>query len=254
MGKLRKPTGVTFEVELEELGKTVKYRPFKLKEQKQLLLAAGLKNSATMTSTLLDIVDSCTFGALDVRKLPMHITDYLFTKIYIKSVGNMSQAQFECAGTVNETNEETQQVSVVPCGVKLNLNLDLERATLVYPEGYSSRESIELEDGFYVRVRVPTFEEQQKIDFTKSLTDVTDQFIVSLIEAVIDGEDVQVVGQDLTPEEVVEWLEDLSATSIEKITSFLDNLPKLTLDVNVTCPKCGRKEEFKLTGLDDFFG
>ncbi|QBP06255.1 baseplate hub assembly chaperone [Stenotrophomonas phage YB07] len=253
MGKLRKPTGITFELELTELGKTVKYRPFKLKEQKKLLLASGLKDKAVMTNALLDIVEQCTFGELNVRKLPMHITDYLFTKIYIKSVGNMSQAQFECAGEVIEKDDEGHDHKV-PCGVKLNLNLDLERATLVYPDTYRPNETIELEDGMFVRLRVPTFEEQQKIDFSKSLTDVTDQFIVSLIEAIVDGEEMQIPGQDVTPDEVVEWLDELSASSIEKITGFLQNLPQLTMDVNVTCPKCGRKEEFKLTGLEDFFG
>jgi adenine-specific DNA methylase len=62
-----------------------------------------------------------------------------------------------------------------------------------------------------------------------------------------------VPGQDFTIEDMSAWVNELDEPTLEKITTFFANIPKLYLKIKVKCPKCGREEVFEFTELEDFF-
>ena len=79
------------------------------------------------------------------------------------------------------------------------------------------------------------------------------RYIYASIESIVDGDDIRIPGQDFELEELTEWMDELDGQVLARITDFFKKIPQLGLDVKVTCPKCGRKEEFELKGLEDFF-
>ena len=59
----------TYELEVPSTDEKIKYRPFLVKEEK-ILLQAQEGGEVEMMDAVADVVTSCTFGKLDVNKLP----------------------------------------------------------------------------------------------------------------------------------------------------------------------------------------
>jgi hypothetical protein len=49
------------------------------------------------------------------------------------------------------------------------------------------------------------------------------------------------------------FLESLTKDQFEKIEEFVENLPKLKKEIEVTCKKCGFNHKIKVEGLESFF-
>ena len=84
---LPKLATATYELQLPSTAETVKYRPFLVKEQKVLMMASESKDNKQITEAVRNIVTNCTFGKLDVDKLPLFDIEYIFIKLRAKSVG-----------------------------------------------------------------------------------------------------------------------------------------------------------------------
>lgn len=239
-------------LEIPELGRTIKYRPFLAGEHKVLLSAIEFKDEGALINALVDIVDACTYGALEMDKLPMHIVDFIFLKIYTKSVGAKSPAVYQCVNPVNKA-EEGKEEQIELCNSKFNMFLNLEDGQLFYPDGYDKKKIVMVDETTGIKLKVPSFEDYRKVDLEGSFIDITDQFIISCIDSVFDADKIQRLGEDFTSEEMVKWLEGVEGRVIEEIGDFFRDLPYLGLVVNVTCPECGKKEVISLKGLEDFF-
>ena len=59
----------TYELTVPSTGQKVEYRPFLVKEEKVLLIAAEDGSPATITKAMKDIISACTEGELDLREL-----------------------------------------------------------------------------------------------------------------------------------------------------------------------------------------
>lgn len=260
MSSIRTPKSIRYDLPIEELNKTIYYRALKVGEQKALLTAMGMKDAKALINSIVDIVTACTFNEQDLSKIPMHIVDYIFLNVYIKSSGNMSQAEFQCGGTVQEEvtvgegEDAVTEIQTVPCGARHVLNIDLNRTTIKYPENYEPSKVIDVGDGIVVKIRLPSFEAFRKMDIDKEWMDIADQFIFSGIECIQDGDDIKVPNVDFSLEDLVEWLDNLDSGVMQQINDFFQTAPSLSLHVPVTCPKCGKKEDFELNSLEDFFG
>lgn len=249
---LRKPKGLTYNHDLVHADgtvQTVKYRAFNTGEQKDILTAIAMKDTEALLNKTLDVVEACTFNELKVRNLPMYLVDNMFLKINSKSTGTKQQASWTCGAHVDVEGEDEPHI----CGGKLGLILDMDRAYIHYPENFEHRVTIDVDDEQKITMRLPTFEDFSKIDTKKEWMDILTQFIFACTEAIIDGDDIKVPGADFNYDEAVEWIDGLDADVLTKIEAFYNSLPATVLDVNVTCPKCGKKEEIRLTGLEDFF-
>lgn len=253
---LRNPKSIRHDLELPELNKTISYRPLNVGEQKALLTAIELKEARTIINCIVDIVSAITFGELDLSKTPMHLVDYIFLKSYIKSSGARSQAEYTCGGTieVEEVDAEGGVKKVEqPCGSQHNLLLNLENAGIKYPEDYTASKLIDVGDGMSIKIRLPDFASFKRLDMDKDVIGISDQYIYSGIEYILDGEDMRRPGVDFNLEEMTEWINGLDSNVLAQISEFFENVPTLALNVDVTCPKCGRKDGFELQGLEDFF-
>lgn len=249
MSKLRKVEGLYYDLELPRTDKKLKYRAMKVKETKLLLTAIGMNEENATVNAILDIVESATRASFPIRELPMHLIDLIFLKIYTKSSGGQTVGVYKCGGVVEKVDTETEEVTTEACDLSINIPIDLEKANLVFPEEFKEKTVIEVGEDQSICLKIPSLEGFKKM----KTNDISAQYIFSGIEAIVEGDDVKVPGQDFDVEELNEWLDELDGKDLQKITEFFKQIPQLGLDVPVTCPKCGRKEEFELRGLEDFF-
>ena len=94
----------TYELELPSSGKTLRYRPFLVKEEKLLVLALESEDTKQITTAIKAVLKSCikTRG-IKVEKLPTFDIEYIFLNIRGKSVGEEIEVNLICPDD-NETN------------------------------------------------------------------------------------------------------------------------------------------------------
>ena len=93
---LPKLTTPTYELEVPSTDEKVKYRPFLVREEKILLIALESGEPEDIINAVKDIVTECTFGKVDLGKLPMFDVEYIFLQIRSKSVGEVSKLKVLC--------------------------------------------------------------------------------------------------------------------------------------------------------------
>jgi len=258
MGSLRKVEGVYHDLTVPEMAQTVQIRAMKVREVKTLLTAIEMKDQNAIINAVLDITEAAVRSRVDIRSLPMHIIDYIFLKLYTKTSGEQTAGIFTCGGTVTvpaqDATEDKPSIAAheEPCGSKVKVPIDLDSASLMVPPDYVSTAVIDVGDGQTIKLKVPSLDSYKKVRSTVDI-EIPSQFIFAAIECITDGDDVKTPTVDFSAAEFNEWLEDLDPEAVDRINSFFRNIPILGLDVEVTCPKCDKKETFGLRGLQDFF-
>ena len=77
-----------YELELPSTKKTIKYRPFLVKEEKLLVLALESQDTKQITNGITAVIKSCILTkGIKVEALPTFDIEYLFLNIRGKSVG-----------------------------------------------------------------------------------------------------------------------------------------------------------------------
>ena len=75
---LPKVSTPTYELTVPSTGEKVSYRPFLVKEEKTLLMAAEDQNISTITKAMRDIISTCTEGEVDLKNLAPYDIEYIF--------------------------------------------------------------------------------------------------------------------------------------------------------------------------------
>ena len=82
-----------YSLTLPSTGDLIEYRPFLVKEEKNLMIAQETGEGGTVFNALKDIVKACTFNKLDVNKVATYDMEYAFIKIRSKAVGETADIQ-----------------------------------------------------------------------------------------------------------------------------------------------------------------
>jgi len=67
----------TYELKIPSTGKTIKYRPFLVKEQKILMIAQESEDEKRIERAFADIISSCTFDKLTPYKMPLFDIEWM---------------------------------------------------------------------------------------------------------------------------------------------------------------------------------
>ena len=231
----------TYEIELPVSKKKIKYRPFLVKEQRNLLMAMESSDSDSVHNAISDILYNCTLTEnIDIAKLPIVDIEYYFINLRAKSVGEMIESKYRC----------NNEVDGKECGNTMQHNLNLMDVKVEVNEDVSP--DIQLTDKLSIRMKYPEFgivKDSVNID---DETELTFNMLARSIEYIYDGEQFYYANE--TPiEEMVEFVENLNQQQFEKIEKFFNNLPKLKEKVEMTCSKCGFHHVIDVEGLESFF-
>ena len=248
--KMPKVTALKYEVMIKELGKKVKYRSFNKKEHRILLQAIESGNAEQVINTVLELLDACTFKALDIMKLPTHIVDFLYLQVHLKSTGAIQEANYRCGNVV----PDADGTGTKPCGGQFTLKLPLDRAEIRYPEDYEKKKIVMVDDKVGIKLQVPSLEKYKEMHPSEDALEITDKYVFACVDCIFEGEtSIMKAGIDFDEDDFVKWLDEIDGNIMGKIAEFLRSLPYLHLNLPITCPSCGRKEEMELKGLNDFF-
>lgn len=229
----------TYELEIPSLKKSVKYRPFLVKEEKILIIAMESEDPKQIAEAVKTVIGNCIITrGIKIEQLSTFDIEYLFLNIRGKSVGEEVDVLITCP------DDGTTQVPV-------SINLD-EIKVQVKPD--HSRD-IKLDDSLTLRMKYPSMEEFIKSNFSnESEVTVEDTFgmITSCVEQIY-SEDESWAASDVTKKELNEFLEQLTSSQFKEIERFFETMPKLSHTINIKNPSTGVESEVVLEGLTSFF-
>ena len=85
-----------YELTLPSTGETIKYRPFLVKEQKELMIAQETGDEKLIESAFAQIINNCVLENVNPYKMPMFDVEYIFLRIRGKSVGEKVTLNLLC--------------------------------------------------------------------------------------------------------------------------------------------------------------
>ena len=230
----------TYELVLPSTGKTIKYRPFLVKEEKILILALESEDPKQITNAIKTTLKSCiSTRGIKVEDLPTFDIEYIFLNIRGKSVGESIDVLVTCPD-----DGETQ----------VEHKIYIDEIQIEKDEKHSP--DIKLDQSLTLRMKYPSLNEFVKNNFNIS-DDNTLQASMDIIVSCIDvvySEDESWAAADCTKKELDEWLGTLNTSQFKEIEYFFETMPKLTHKVKVTNPNTKVESEVTMEGLTSFFG
>lgn len=223
-----------YELSLPTTKRKVEYRSFLVKEEKILMLASESKNESDMFRAIKDVVAACTFGVIDVEKIPVVDLEYLFLKIRSRSVGETASPAIKCT----------------KCNRSTETKIDLSKIEPTHNEDH--RTKIVLNEHVILEMRYPMFNDIQRIEKETNELDKALTLLMSCIEKVHTKSETYST-KDLEVGEVEEFIANFSQDQLKKAMRFIETMPKLFTDIDFTCSHCKHQEKLRLEGIRDFF-
>ena len=230
----------TYELELPSTGKTIKYRPFLVKEEKVLVIALESEDTKQITNAIKAVLKNCVLTkGIKVETLPTFDIEFLFLNIRGKSVGEEIEVNIVCPD-----DEETN----VPVFIDLD-SIQVERSD-------DHTNQIKLDDDLMMEMKYPSLEQfiKNNFDFQEgNQMDQSFELIATCIDKIYNEDEVWATA-DCTKKEVKEFLESMNSSQFKEIEKFFESMPKLKHTIEVTNPNTKVKSEVVLEGLASFFG
>jgi len=228
-----------YELELPSTKKTIKYRPFLVREEKLLVLALESEDNKQITTAIKQVLKACiqTRG-VKVESLPTFDIEYLFLNIRSKSVGE------EVELTITAPDD-----GVTP----IEFTLDIRDIKVKETEGHDKQ--IKLDDSLMMDMKYPSLDQFIKNNFDFEDGNELEQsfeLIASCIDKIYNEEEVW-ASEDCTKKELLEFLEQMNSTQFKQIEKFFETMPKLSHTIEGVNQRTKEKSTVVLEGLNSFF-
>lgn len=235
------PTLVTpeFETKLFD-GTKVKYRPFLVKEMKNLLIASNTKDVTLQWSAIKKILVDCVLSGVigDIEDLPIYDIEKLFMDIRSVSVGEKISVVAKCKS----------------CGGENEQEIDISNLKAVAKEGHTNK--VKLTDGIGLIMMYPTMrilsKYLDKVSDPSRFIDIQLDVLIDCVQSVWDKEHTY-SNKDFTRKEIEVFFNNMNKTQLDQVVNFANTMPKVTCNVDFKCKKCQVDNHVSLEGLNDFF-
>lgn len=226
--KIILPTYVTTQ---PSTSKKVKFRPFTVKEEKSLLLALQEDSIEVVVEAIKNVVETCTFGAINASETPYYDMEYLYLQIRAKSVGEVIELIGSCE-----------------CDPKNKTEFQVDISTMVVEPKPSGTISLKIpETSYTVTFTHPNIDDLSK---TQNLADDhAEQVVANCIVSVCTEEEVM----DWSPKEKLEFVESMTTLQQKDISKFLADMPRVKLPTKYTCKHCHKEHSDIISGFENFF-
>ena len=230
----------TYELKLHSSNKKVRYRPFLVKEEKILIIALESKDQMGITNAVKDVLKKCILTkGIDVDSLPTFDIEYLFLNIRAKSIGEDIKLTVTCP----DDGETKDPVTIYVDEIKVTK-----------PRGHTK--DVVLDDKMTLRMKYPSLnqfiENNFNTDDEETLVDKTFRVVADCMDTIYTGEDAW-DAKDYTPQERMDFVEQLNSSQYKKVENFFSTMPKLSHKIEVVNPNTKEKGSVVLEGLADFF-
>lgn len=232
----------TYDLKLPSNGKEVTFRPFLVKEEKLLLMAAKSGDANEIIKTTKQVINNCIIepSDLNVDTLPFFDMDCLFIAMRAKSVGESIEVNYVCQ---NKVDDQT-------CGGRFPVNIDISNVEVSKRDDITPE--IRFNDNLIFYMKYPTY------SIIKLLNDNDDSFEkkIKIITASVDkifANDQFYTSKELTADEIQNFIEGLTQEQFNKLADFVANFPSFFVKAEGTCPKCGKEHTVRYTDFVRFF-
>ena len=235
-------TTPTYELNLPSTGKKIKYRPFLVKEEKILILALETRDQNQITNAVKDVLKKCVITrGIKIDDLPTFDIEYLFLNIRAKSIG-----------------EDINMIVTCPDDRKTEVDVTVYVDEIKVIKSKEHVKDINLDKDMTLRMKYPSLSQFIETNFdteeeSQTTVDKTFQLIADCMDTVYTKEDAW-ESKDYSPNERLEFIEQLSSKQFKQVERFFATMPKLSHTIEVTNPNTKKKSSIVLEGLADFFG
>jgi citrate lyase gamma subunit len=226
--KLSKPE---YDDKVPSTGKKVKLTPFRVGDEKTLLIAAQSESVKQMNIAMRSVIRNCVTGC-DVDDLPQYDLEYLFLKLRAKSVGEFSTIGVSCS----------------QCGTMNQIEVDLEKVEVEKSDKHT--DIVKIEDNLAFKMKLPEADELDDADLNNP--EHMMNLIAQSVEIVYAGEE-SITVDPTDRDDLKSLIESMTAKQFEKVQEFFETMPKLTKNIEFTCGSCATENKQKLQGLSSFF-
>ena len=225
-----------YNITIPSNNREISVRPFLVKEEKIMLIALESQDPKQIASGVLDTVRSCILDDVSVDSLTSYDIEYLFLQLRCKSVGEITDLLLKCNSCEHEN-----KVSFNLNDIKMNVK--------------TVQNKIKVTDDIALEMKHPSFISlANNENIVGEQTTTTDQ-IFSLIKesvvAVMSGDD-RIDIKEVQLNEFQEFLESMTQQQFNSIRNYIENIPKLTHNINFQCEKCNEDNTITVEGLQSF--
>ena len=224
----------TYSITLPDSKRKIKYRPFRVKEEKILLLASESGDANSIYQAVHDIVLSCTDGKLDIFKSTSIDSEYALIKLRASSVGDTMKPDLQCIHCDNS------------CSVNINSN------DIVIDDSTKIDNRIIVNKSIIIDLKFPSFGEELRNSTMEDQVDMVFDSVYCSIDKIYSDDEV-FDASDYKKEEIHEFVNNLESDIFTKILEFIKSKPRVKIPVKFICPSCKKENEFKIEGIDGFF-
>jgi len=230
---LPKLASAKYELTLPSTGEKIEFRPFLVKEEKALLIAQQSEQQDAMVRAIEDLIDVCTFGKVDAKKLPYFDMEYIFLQLRARSVG-----------------EKTEVSVLAPDDGETRVPVEIDLTTIEVIRNPEHNSKIELTDAVGMIMDYPRVEDITSIQ--EGDVEMAFKLIKSNVRQIYDAENVY-DKNDMDEKELDEFINSMSHEQFEKVQKFFETMPKIGKKIKIKNPNTGVESEVNLEGMQSFF-
>lgn len=222
-----------FDVTIPSSGKSIKMRPFLVKEEKILLTAQSSTDPRDVVLAIKQVVNNCIIDDFDIENVTTFDLEYLFVKLRSRSINNIIDV------TYSDPEDDKQY----------KLSVDLDKVEIQKDPRHNP--NIKISDNLGLILRYPKTDMLQSIEGVTSEVDIYFEVIKYSIDKIYDEENVY-EAKDYTSAELDEFVTTLDVNTFKQIQLFLETMPKLYYETSYTNSH-GTERKVVLQNLNDFF-
>ena len=219
----------TFELTIPSTKETFKFRPFLVKEEKLLMLAAESGEFKGMVEACQQVVTNCSFGEIDGANQTMFDLQYLFINVRKESVGETQDFTLTCGGCQKQT------------PYQLNLS-DMEVKGL----DEVGNNKIGITDNMGLVLRYPS-------SSILAETELNDYDVIAGCIDYVYTEEETISTKDESKEEIGNFIDSLPISAMNEIREYFDTMPLVEYVVDYKCKDCGHENKISINGAEHFF-
>ena len=232
-----------YTVQLKSIKNPVRFRPYLVKEEKVFLTAKESNDPEDIQNAVRQILKNCTFGEINVNKLPSFDIEFLFLQLRAKSVNNIIEVRYRCENMV------TVDAELKPCHHINSVRINIDDVRIETPEGHTT--TVAITDDLTLEFQYPCMDSLGLM--TRGSAEQTAPIIASCIKTIVEKDGKIHEAIDYSKEDMQAFVESMPISSVQKCNQFFLTMPKVRVRTQFACTKCGYNEPITLEGLDDFF-
>lgn len=202
------------------------------------MLAQQSEDQTVMLDTIKSVIESCAKSSINVDTLASFDIEYIFLQLRSVSIGEFVDLYFACDTC---TSEEAKSL----------VRVNLQEVKVEKFDGHNNK--INLFGNVGVVMKYPTINVVKQLeDRTPNDIDAEFDIIVGCIDYIYSGEEI-FSAVEQTPEELIEFLNNLTSEQFDRIENFFRTMPRLRAYIKYACPVCGKSHDKYMEGLASFF-